>query len=147
MSVRELAESFTMAMNSGNWEKVASFLSEDFKFIGPVREPISGKEWIGLSKSMQRAFPDIQYNLRIDSVEGDVVKTTTKLSGTHTGDFDLTAMGFGVIPATGISFSNPEEEGEAVVKGDKVISLHVKSVEGSGLMGILQKIGVEIPIR
>jgi predicted ester cyclase len=147
MSVRELAEAFGMAMNSGDWEKVASFLSEDFKFMGPVPEPIGGMEWIGLSESLKRAFPDIRYNLRIDSIEGDVIRTTTQLSGTHTGDLDLTAMGFGVIPATGISFSNPEEEGDAVVRGDKVVSLHVKSVEGSGLMGILQKIGVEIPVR
>jgi hypothetical protein len=115
--------------------------------MGPVPEPIGGVEWIGLSKSLKRAFPDIRYNVRIVSIEGDVVKTTTQLSGTHTGDLDLTAMGFGVIPATGISFSNPEEKGEAVVKGDKVVSLHVKSVEGSGLMGILQKIGVEVPVK
>ena len=147
MSIREIAEDFAMAMNSGDWEKVASYLSEDFKFMGPVPEPIGGKEWIGLSESMKRAFPDVQYNLRIDSIEGDVVRTTTQLRGTHTGDFDLTAMGFGVIPASGISFSNPEEKGEAVVKGDKIISLHVKSVEGSGLMGILQKIGVEVPVK
>jgi hypothetical protein len=147
MSIREIAEDFAMAMNVGDWEKVASFLSEDFRFMGPVPEPIGGMEWIGLSKSLKRAFPDIQYNLRIDSIEGDVVRTTTQLSGTHTGELDLTAMGFGVIPATGISFSNPEEEGDAVVKGDKVISLHVKSVEGSGLMGILQKIGVEVPVK
>lgn len=147
MSIREIAEDFVMAMNSGDWERVASYLSEDFKFMGPVPEPIGGMEWIGLSKSLKRAFPDIQYNLRIDNIEGDVVRTTTQLRGTQTGDLDLTAMGFGVIPATGISFSNPEEEGEAVVKGDKVVSLYVKSVEGSGLMGILQKIGVEVPVK
>ena len=147
MSIREIAEDFAMAMNSGDWEKVAFFLSEDFKFMGPVPEPIGAMEWLGLSKSLKKAFPDIRYNVRIVSIEGDVVRTTTQLSGTHTGDLDLTAMGFGVIPATGISFSNPEEEGDAVVKGDKVVSLHVKSVEGSGLMGILQKIGVEVPVK
>jgi hypothetical protein len=147
MSVRELAEEWAMAINSGDWEKVASFLSEDFKFIGPVPEPVGGMEWIGLSESMKRAFPDIRYNLRIDSIEGEIVRTTTQLRGTHTGDFDLTAMGFGVIPATGISFSNPEEEGDAVVRGNKVISLQVKSTEGSGLMGILQQIGVEVAVK
>jgi len=147
MSVRELAESFANAMNSGDWEKVASFLSEDFKFMGPVPEPMNGMQWVRLSESLKRAFPDIQYNLRIDSIEGEVVRTTTQLSGTHTGDLDLTAMGLGVIPATGKSFSNPEEEGDAVVRGEEVVSLHVKSTDGSGLMGILQKIGVEIPVK
>ncbi len=147
MSIRELAEDFMMALNSGDWDKVASYLSEDFKFMGPVPEPIGAMEWIGLSKSLMRAFPDIKYNFRIDSIEGDVVTTTTQLSGTHTADLDLTAMGFGVISPTGIYFSNPEDKGEAVVKDDKVVSLYVKSAEGSGLMGILEKIGVEIPVK
>ncbi len=147
MSVREVAESFAHALNSGDFEKVASLMSEDFKFVGPVPEPMTGMQWLGLSKSLKKAFPDLQYNFRIDRVEGDVVGTTTRLTGTHTGELDLTAMGFGVIPASGKTFINPKEEGEAVVKGDKIVSLHVKSTEGSGLMGILHQIGVEVSVK
>lgn len=147
MSMQDLAEAFAKAFNSGDLDRVATFLSEDFKFSGPVSEPMDAKQWLGLSKLLKAAFPDMQYNLRIIDIEGPVVRTTTRLTGTHTGDLDLSALGMGVIPATGKSFSNPEEEGDAVVRDDKVVSLDVKSNEGSGLMGIIQQLGVEIPVK
>jgi predicted ester cyclase len=145
MSVRELGESFAEAFNAGDFDTVASYLADDFQFSGPVPEPISGQQWLGLTKLMRAAFPDIQYRMRVVDVEGDVVTATNQLSGTHTGDLDLSAMGMGVIPATGKSFSNPEEVGRGVVRGDKLASIHITPVEGGGLMGILAQLGIKPP--
>ncbi len=147
MNVREFAESFAEAFNTGDYDTVASYLADDFQFSGPVPEPINGQQWIGMTKLLRAAFPDIQYRMRVVGVEGDVVTTTTQLSGTHTGDLDLSAMGMGVIPATGKSFSNPEEVGQGIVRGDKLASIHITPVEGSGLMGILSQLGVRQPVR
>jgi hypothetical protein len=74
-----------------------------------------------------------------------VVRTTNQLTGTHSGDLDLSGMGMGVIPATGKSFSLPPEESEATVEGGKMVALHVYSTPEGGLAGILRQIGVEIP--
>lgn len=145
MSVHESAESFVKAFNAGDYDTVASHLSNDFQFSGPVPEPISGQQWIGLTRLLRAAFPDIQYNMRVVSVEGDVVTTTNQLTGTHTGDLDLSAMGMGVIPATGKSFSNPEETGQGTVKGGKFVSIRITPVDGGGLMGILSQLGVKQP--
>lgn len=46
-----------------------------------------------MSTGLEAAFPDLDYHFKILSVEGEMVKTSNQLSGTHTGDFDLTAMG------------------------------------------------------
>lgn len=78
-------------------------------------------------------------------MEGNVVRVTNQLTGTHTNDFDLSAMGLGVFPATGKSISNPEEQGETTVKDNKITSVHINAVEGGGLMGILKQLGVEPP--
>jgi predicted ester cyclase len=145
MDTRALVEGFMEAFQAGDFDTAASYLSGDFQFSGPVPQPISGPEWMGMSVALKAAFPDINYNFQVVSVEGDVVKTSTQLSGTHTGDLDLSAMGMGVIPATGVSFNNPAEEGEATVRGGKMTSLHINSVPGSGLAGILAQIGVEMP--
>lgn len=145
MSTREFAESFAEAFNAGDYDTVASYLADDFQLSGPVPEPIDGQQWIGMSKTLKAAFPDINYNLRVVGVEGNVVSTLTQLSGTHTGDLDLSAMGMGVIPATGKSFSNPEERGETTVNGNKIVSMHITPTEGAGLMGILAQIGVKPP--
>jgi hypothetical protein len=145
MEPQEVAQAFADAFNAGDLDTVASYLSDDFQFSGPVPEPVGAAEWLGISRVFQVAFPDINYNLRIVGVEGNVVKTTTQVSGTHTGDLNLSALGMGVIPPTGKSFSNPEEPGEATVEGGKVTSIHIPSGEGSGVMGILAQLGIEPP--
>lgn len=145
MDARQVAESFAEAFNAGDLDTVASYLTDDFQLSGPTPEPVDGKQWIGLTKLMKAAFPDINYNLRVVGAEGNVVKTMTQVSGTHTGDLDLSAMGMGVIPATGKSFSNPEEPGEATIRGNKIASIHITPVEGAGLMGVLAQLGVKPP--
>ena len=145
MGTKEAAQAFVDAFNGGDLDTAASYLSDDFQFSGPVPKPIGSAEWIGLSKVFRVGCPDIKYNLTIVSVEGDVVKTTTQVSGTHTGDLDLSAMGMGVIPPTGKSFSNPEETGESTVEGDKIKSIHINPSEGGGVMGMLSQLGVQPP--
>lgn len=146
MNIQEVAESFTTKMFvSKDLDSAASYLAEDFQFSGPVPEPVDSKQWLGLMKAMNAAFPDINYHTRILGVDGNVVKTASQLSGTHTNDLDLTAMGLGVIPATGKSFSIPEEQGEATVKDGKITSMHLNTGQDSGLMGILKQLGVEPP--
>lgn len=145
MENRELAERFAAAFNAGDLESVASHLSGDFTFSGPVPEAIGAAEWIGMTRTLKAAFPDIRYNLRVLGVDGDVVETSTQVSGTHTGDLDLSALGLGVIPATGKTFSNPEEKGKAVIRDGKIASIEIHSSERSGVAGILAQIGVQPP--
>jgi predicted ester cyclase len=145
MGTQTIAREFADAFNAGDLEKVAEHLAPEFQFSGPVPQPIGAQEWLGMSAAMRIAFPDIQYNLRVEAVEGDTVRTSTQLSGTHTGDLDLTAMGLGVIPATGKRFSSPREYGETTVKGGRVISIRIETPPGGGLMGILRQLGVGPP--
>jgi len=143
MDTKELAHSFVDAYNAGDMVKIASYLSDDFTFSGPVPEPIGSKEWLGMHSIFKTAFPDISYNLRVVSVEGNIVTTTSQLKGTHTGKIDLSAMGMGAYPPTGKSFSNREEFGEAIVENGKINSIHIKSGEGSGVIGMLKQLGIQ----
>ncbi len=145
MNPQEVTEELLGAFNSGDFETAGRYLSDNFQFSGPVPEPISGQEWLGLASLMAVAFPDLQYNLRVEGAEGNTVKIRAQLTGTNDGDFDLTAMGMGVIPATGQSFSLPEEHGEVTIDGSQATSWVGHPVEGGGLMGILSQIGVEPP--
>ena len=145
MSTRDIAEGFMAAFEAGDFDTAASYLASDFQFSGPVPEPMSAQAWFGLSAGMKAAFPDLTYNFRVTGVEGNIVGTSTQLSGTHTGEWDLSRMGMGIIPPTGKSFSNPAEEGEGVIEGDKIVSLHVYPSEGGGLMGIFAQLGIQPP--
>jgi hypothetical protein len=147
MDTRELAQEFVDTFNKGDIAKFGSFLAEDFKFSGPVPKPLSKREWLGLLTIFKTAFPDINYNLRLVSAEGNVVTTTSQLKGTHTGNLDLSAMSLGVFPPTGKSFSNPEETGEAVVEDGKVKSLHMQSGKEGGIPGILAQLDLETVLK
>jgi predicted ester cyclase len=146
MDNREVTYAFLEAFQAGDFDTAATYMADDFVFSGPTPEPISGAAWFGLSAALRAAFPDLSYNFRVVSVDGDVVATTTQLTGTHTGDLDLSRIGkMGIIPATGKSVSLPEEEGEAIVEDGKVVSLHIHSTPKGGIMGILSQLGVKLP--
>lgn len=146
VDVEQIAEEFLAAMNAGNIKKCRSYLADNFRFSGPVPEPISADEWMDIVRGMWAAFPDLNYNGRIVCVQGDKVLTTTQLSGTHTGEWDLSAMGIGVVPASGKSFNNPKEDGVMTVQNGKIASYFINAKEGSGIAGILKQIGVEMTV-
>jgi predicted ester cyclase len=94
---------------------------------------------------LRTAFPDLDYRFKVIGAEGDVVKTTTQLSGTHSGSFDLTGMNMGVIPATDKTFSAKLEKTKITVKENKITSWAVEPTEGAGLKAILGQLGVKVP--
>ncbi len=145
MNTKEIAEAFVGAFNTGDLDTLADLLADDYEFSGPVPEPMGRDQFLGLMELMREAFPDIQFNTRLANIKGNVVRFTNQLAGTHTGDLDLSAMGMGVIPATGRSFSMARENGESVIEDGYIISTHVQPTEGAGLMAILHQLGVDVP--
>jgi len=133
------------AIQMGDFEKAKSYLTNDFEFSGPVPQPIGGDEWIGLSANLKAAFPDLNYQFKIVSVDGDTANLTAQLKGTHKGDLDLTTLHMGVIPATGKSFNAALEHGKVRVRDGKITSLMNEPTEGAGLMAILGQLGVKVP--
>ncbi len=147
MDAKETVQTLMEAVQSGDYKKARSLLSDDFMFSGPVPEPINGEQWLGMSASMKAAFPDLDYHFQVEGAEGEVVKTSSQLSGTHTGDFDLTSMGMDVIPATGKSFSMVKDSAEGEVREGKVVAYRIEPTEGAGLMAILKQLGIPVPTK
>lgn len=145
MDTKQVAEAFLAAFKAGDLKKGRSYLADGFTFSGPVPEPASADQWMGIVSGMKAAFPDINYNIMITGYDGNKAMSTTQLTGTHTADWDLSPLGMGVIPATGKSFSNPKEEGVMTIEDGKITSYHIDAKEGSGIAGILKQIGVQMP--
>lgn len=117
-------------------------LAEDFQFSGSTPEPINKEAWLGMSVSLKTAFPDLDYHFKVIGAEGDVVRATSQLSGTHSGSFDLTGMNMGVIPATDKTFVATREKTKITVKESKITAWVVEPTEGAGLKAILGQLGV-----
>ena len=145
MNKREIVQTLLDSVQKGDFEKAKSLLTDDFRFSGPIPEPINRDAWLGMSSSLKTAFPDLDYHFKVIGAEDDVVKTTSQLSGTHRGSFDLTNMNMGIIPATHQSFSAKLEKTKITVKDDKITSWAVEPTDGAGLTAILDQLGVKVP--
>jgi len=145
MNQREIVQALLDSVQRGDFEKAKSFLSNDYQFSGPVPEPINVETWLGINKNLKKAFPNLDYHFHVDGVEGEVTKISAELKGTHSGVLDLSPLGLDVIPATDKSFATPREHGKVTFKGDKISSWVVDKIEGGGLMGILDQLGIPVP--
>jgi hypothetical protein len=145
MDSKATVQALMDSIQSGDFEKAKSYLSSDFQFSGAVPEPINGEAWMGMSVSLKKAFPNLEYHFKVESTDGDTANISARLKGTNSGDFDLTGMHMGVISATNKSFAAAQEHGKATVKGDKVTSWAFQQTPGAGLMAILGQLGVKTP--
>ncbi|HEX5808740.1 MAG TPA: ester cyclase [Anaerolineales bacterium] len=144
MNKRETVQALVDSIQKGDFENAKSMLADDFQFSGTVPEPINSVAWLGMSSSLRTAFPDLDYHFKVIGTEGDVVKTSSQLSGTHTGSFDLTSMQMGVIPATNKAFVTTREKTKITVKGNKITSWAVEPTQGAGLKAILGQLDVKL---
>jgi ketosteroid isomerase-like protein len=147
MNQREIVQTLLDSVQKGDLVKTKSLLADDFQFSGPIPEPINREAWLGMTASLKTAFPDLDYHFHVIGADDDVVKTTSQLSGTHTGSFDLTNMQMGVIPATKKAFSAKLEKTKITVKANKITSWAVEPTEGAGLTAILAQLGVKVPTK
>lgn len=143
MNKREIVQTLMDSVQKGDFENAKSMLADDFQFSGSVPQPIDKEAWLRMSVSLKAAFPDLNYHFRVIGANGDVVRSTTQLSGTHSGSFDLTKMNMGAIPATNKVFSSKTEKTRVTVKEDKITSWVVEPTDGAGLKAILGQLGVK----
>ena len=145
MNSREIVQTVMNSVQKGDFVTAKNLLADDFRFSGPIPEPVNREAWLGMSASLKTAFPDLNYRFLVIDADGDVVRTTSQLSGTHTGSFDLTDMKLGVIPATNKAFSAKLEKTKVTVKENKITSWAVEPTDGAGLIAILDQLGVKLP--
>lgn len=142
MDQKETVRTLMDAVQTGNFRLAQSLLSDDFRFSGPVPEPLSGSQWIGMGESLKAACPDLDYHFAVDHTERSVVGITTRMTGTQTEFLDLTVMGLGTSPATGNAFSMGLEYGDVTVRDEKVVAWALRPTSGAGLLHILAQLGI-----
>lgn len=145
MNKRETVQALMDAVQKGDLEVAESMLADDFQFSGAVPEPINKEAWVEMSSSLRTAFPDLDYHFKVIGTDGDVVRTTSQLSGTHTGLLDLTDMQMGVIPATNKTFVATREKTKITLKENKITAWAVEPTRGAGVMEILKQLDVKTP--
>ncbi len=145
MNKRETVEALLDSVQKGDLETAKTMLADDFQFSGPVPEPISKEAWLEISTSLKTAFPDLDYHFKVIGTQGDVVRVTSQLSGTHQSSLDLTGMNLGVIPATDKTFVATREKTRITVKENKITAWTVEPTQGAGMLEILKQLDLNTP--
>lgn len=143
MNKRETVQALMDTVQRGDLERAKSMFAEDFQFSGLVPGPLDAEAWLEMSTSLKTAFPDLNYHFKVIGADGDVVRSTRQLSGTHKGSLDLTSMELGVIPATNRFFASRVEKTKVTVKENKITSWIIEPTEGAGVRAILGQLGVK----
>jgi hypothetical protein len=144
MSAREIAEAFTAALDAGDFDTAASYLADNFQFSGTMMpEALGAQQWLGMSMALRAGIPDMSYNFTLHESDESSVRVSSRISGTHTQDLDMTGMGMGVVAPTGVAFTCGEEFSVGRVEGGKVTSIHLEQSPNSGLMDLFQQLGIQ----
>ena len=122
-----------------------TYLSEDFQILDKDGNVVMDKQaYLGMNQLLSAAFKDFRAVYSDMREEGDNVIVSYHFEGTHTGDFDLSAMGLGVLPASGKKIVWPEESSEFKIKGDKIVSIKPHGDAG-GMEAFLGALGMTLP--
>src|SRR5512140_2165284 len=141
MSVEQVARDFISNMASA--EKVRSMLAPDAMASGGVLpKPMPAMDAFGMVGGLNAGFPDLKYDVKQVTVNGDQATVRAQVSGTNTGTLTLPMPGMTPIPPTGKKVSVPDAY-VITVKGDKVSHLTIDSPANGGIPGMLSQLGIK----
>jgi hypothetical protein len=145
MNNLEVAKKFADLLESGDLKGLQALMSDDFRAKGATRE-LTKQQALGYLQMFLTAFPDHRFGFAEFEEKGDLITCTGQETGTHLGVLDLKPFGIPVsLPPTGKSFKLPQSVYSFRVAGDEVTSYFEEAVQGGGLAGILEQLGVKLP--
>jgi hypothetical protein len=126
-----------------NFDESQKYLSEDFQGTDSVGGPTFDKAgWVGMGQMFKGSIPDIKVVIDDVQEQGDMLTVKSHFTGTFTNDFDLFAMGMGVIPASGEFVEFPPSTAEISFDGNKVTRFHnTETGPDAGLPGMMKALG------
>ena len=131
--------------NFDNLDQRGQYLSDDFQGTDSVGGPAFDKAgWNGMGQMFKGSLPDIKVVIDDIREDGDHVQVKSHFTGTFTNDFDLSAMGMGVIPASGEFVEFPPSNTQVSFNGDKVSKFHSTDTgPDAGLPGLMKTLGAQ----
>ncbi len=147
MSPAETVTALMEALESGDFDRAASYLADDFVFAGITPTPMNREQFLKFMDSLRTAFPDWSFNLHGMQEQGNSVMVALKSTGTHTGELVMSMSGLPAIPATGRCVSLPDQPTVCSLRGGQIAAIDIQPVPGGDILGILQQLGVQLPIR
>jgi predicted ester cyclase len=141
--LRTYFDEYSAGSPASAMEAAETYFSDDFQNLdkdGNVTMDRAG--YLGFGRLMFAAFKDLKFVYSDLREDGEDVIVSGHFEGTHTGDLDLSAMGMGVVKASGKKIVWPDNDSKWKVEGDKIVS--IQEVSG-GLEEFFAPLGVKLP--
>ena len=124
-------------------EAAAKYLAPGFRTLDKAGNVEMTREaYVGMGPLLGTAFKDFAYVIKDVREEGDSVIVTGHFEGTQTGPLDLSALGHGLIPASGKKIVWPESRDQYKFDGDKIVSI-TNLQDGNAMAAFLAPLGVQ----
>ena len=142
----EVAKAWEAAFAPGSdIDAMANLLSDDFQNLDQDGKVALTKEgFLNFARMIRAAFTDHGFVTTELLEDGDYIIITGHNEGMHTADLDLSAMGVGILPASGKKIVWPEASAKLTISGDKIKRLQPYSGP-AGLKAFLLALGIELP--
>jgi len=142
----EVAKAWEAAFAPGSEiDTIANLLSDDFQNLDQDGNVALTKEgFLNFARMIRAAFTDHGFVITKLLEGGDYIIITGHNEGVHTADLDLSAMGLGILPASGKKIVWPEVSSKLTIVGNKVKRLEPHAGP-AGLKAFLLALGIELP--
>ncbi len=139
MTAREVFERYSTALDRADLAAMAALVHDDFRLEGAGLDGIGKTQFLAAMKAQLDAFTGYSENPTDLAEDGDTVRFTAHVTGTHTGTLALPGMA--PIAPTGRKIALPPEPASVRVRDGKLVAYRVTAVPGGGIDGILAQIG------
>lgn len=120
------------------------YLADDFKSLDSDGTVLMDKQmYIGMGQMLLASFKGFRWVLKGLREENGIVYMTGHFEGTHTSDLDMSAMGAGIIPASGKKVTWPDTTVKVTIEDNQITSEQT-TAEG-GMAEFLEPLGVKLP--
>lgn len=133
------------ALNMNDPDQYSHF-SDDFVFTDELGSPPQDRRtWLATATMTRAALPDLAHVIDGIHQEGDDVVVESHFTGTFTHDLDLSALGLGVIRATGEPVRMGSRRIRLSFDGDQVSRIHsMDTGPDAGVAGFLKALGANL---
>lgn len=146
MSIQDITNQALDAVERGDVRSSASLYADDFRFTGPLPTPLDKNQYLDVMEKVRQGAPNFRFNRHDLHIDGQTVVVPVQITGTQTGTLRSLMPGMPDLPPTGKSFRLPPETIRVRFQGDRAVEVHVDEVPGGGILGMLEQLGVTIPV-
>ncbi|MGE5619256.1 MAG: ester cyclase [Sphingomonadaceae bacterium] len=146
MKPADIVKQYVAALETGDVDRAAGFLSDDFEVAGLTPLSIPRWQYVETLRGLLSAFPDLRFNLRDVHEEAGLIKATVHITGTQERNLVVPVPDLPSVPATGKCISLPDETQTFTVRGNKIASLRVSVSPGGGFQGLYRQLGARLPV-